>query len=124
MSDVVDGLEGDLRSNGISVEALSVDERVDLTYLTAFPGARVNHQEMGRACNTFIDRAETGDWSPRRVEATVLRSDDDVLGSWHIEPEWITGYTEYRLSDEDFSERVLDTLTHEHEHEGETEAQS
>jgi hypothetical protein len=43
----------------------------------------------------------------------VLRSDDDVLGTWHIEPEWITGYTEYRLSDEDFSERVLDTLSHQ-----------
>ena len=112
MTDVVDGLEGDLRSNGISVEALSVGEQVELTYLTSFPGSRVNHQEMGRACNTFIDRAEADDWSPRRVEATVIRSDDDVLGAWHIEPEWITGLVEYRLSEEDFSERVLDTLTH------------
>jgi hypothetical protein len=112
MPDVVDGLEGELRSNAISVEDISVDERVDLTYLTAFPGTRVNHQEMGRACTTFIDRAREGDWSPCRVEATVLRADDDVLGTWHIEPEWITGYNEYRLSDEDFSERVLDTLSH------------
>ncbi|AUV82835.1 hypothetical protein C2R22_15305 [Salinigranum rubrum] len=115
MSDVVDGLEGDLRSNGISVEELSVEEGVDLTYLTAFPGSRINHQEMGRACNTFLDRAEAGEWSPRRVDATVLRSEDDVLGTWHIEPEWITAYTEYRFSDEDFSERVLDTLNHRRE---------
>ncbi len=112
MSDVVDGLEGDLRSNGISVEELRVGEGIDLAYLTAFPGARINHQEMGRACNTFIDRAEAGEWSPCRVDATVLRSDDDVLGTWHIEPEWITAYTEYRLDDEDFSERVLETLHH------------
>jgi hypothetical protein len=110
MSDVVDGLEGELRSNGISVEELARGETIHLAYLTAFPGARVNHQEMGRACNTFIDLAEREDWSPRRVEATVLRSDDDVLGTWHIEPEWITGLLEYRLSEEDFSERVLDTL--------------
>ncbi|WP_372912142.1 hypothetical protein [Salinigranum sp.] len=122
MSDVVDGLEGDLRSNGISVEALSVEEAVDLTYLTAFPGSRINHQEMGRACTVFLDYAETDEWSPRRVDATVLRSDDDVLGTWHIEPEWITGYTEYRLSDEDFSERVLDTLSHQETEQ--TEAQS
>lgn len=113
MSDVVDGLEGELRSNGISVEEVEPGETVDLTYLTAFPGARVNHQEMGRACNTFIDLVEADDWSPRRVEATVLRSDDDVLGTWHIEPEWISGLVEYRLSEEDFSERVLDTLEHD-----------
>ena len=112
MPDVVDGLEGELRSNAISVEAIEQGETVDLAYLTAFPGTRVNHQEMGRACNTFIDLAEAGDWSPRRVEATVLRSDDDVLGTWHVEPEWIEGLLSYRLSEEDFSERVLDTLDH------------
>jgi hypothetical protein len=113
MSDAVDGLEGELRSNGISVESLSVDDRVDLTYLTAFPGDRINHQEMGRACNTFIDSADADEWTPCRVEATVLRSEDDVLGTWHIEPEWITGLNEYRLSEEDFSERVLETVSHD-----------
>jgi hypothetical protein len=113
MSDVVDGLEGELRSNGISVEAIDRGETIDVEYLTAFPGREVNHQEMGRACNTFIDLVEADDWSPRRVEATVLRSDDDVLGTWHIEPEWIEGLVEYRLSEEDFSERVLDTLDHD-----------
>lgn len=125
MSDVVDGIEGELRSNAISVEELSVGDSVDLTYLTAFPGMRVNHQEMGRACNTFIDLFEADEWSACRVDATVLRADDDVLGTWHIEPEWITGYAEYRLSDEDFSERVLDTLSHvADENEAETEARS
>jgi hypothetical protein len=112
MTDVVEGLEGDLRSNGISVEALSTGDPVELTYLTSFPGTEVNHQEMGRACNTFIDRAEAGDWSPCRVEVTVVRSDDDVLGTWHIDPEWITGLLDYRLSEEEFSARVLDTLGH------------
>ncbi|WP_152042698.1 hypothetical protein [Salinigranum salinum] len=112
MSDVIDGLEGELRSNAISVESISRGETIDIAYLTAFPGTRVDHQEMGRACNTFIDLAEDDDWSPRRVDVTVLRSDDDVLGTWHIEPEWITGLVEYRLSEEDFSERVLDTLDH------------
>jgi hypothetical protein len=126
MSDVVDGLEGELRSNAISVEEIDRGETIDLTYLTAFPGKRVNHQEMGRACNTFIDLAEADDWSPRRVEATVLRSDDDVLGTWHIEPEWIEGLIQYRLSEEDFSERVLDTLEHDTDgsEDGEAEAES
>jgi hypothetical protein len=124
MSDVVDGLEGELRSNAISVEEIDRGETIDLTYLTAFPGKRVNHQEMGRACNTFIDLAEADDWSPRRVEATVLRSDDDVLGTWHIEPEWIEGLIQYRLSEEDFSERVLETLDHDTDGSEESEAEA
>lgn len=123
MSDVVDGLEGELRSNGISVEEVSRGETLDLTYLTAFPGKRINHQEMGRACNTFIDLADD-EWTPRRVEATVLRADDDVLGTWHIEPQWITKLNEYRISEEDFSERVLDTLSHHTDDEPEAEAES
>lgn len=111
MGDDISGLEGELRSNGISVESLSKGETVELTYLTAFPGDQVNHQEMGRACNVFIDRADEGDWEPKPVEATVLRADDDVEGTWRIDPEWITGLLEYRLSETEFSTRVLNTLS-------------
>ena len=111
MGDDIAGLEGDLRSNGISVESLSEGETVELTYLTAFPGDEVSHREMGRACNVFIDRADDGDWKPRPVEATVLRADDDVQGTWRIDPDWITGINEYRLSETEFSTRVLNTVT-------------
>lgn len=111
MGDDISGLEGELRSNGISVESLSKGETVELTYLTAFPGDQVNHQEMGRACNVFIDRADEGEWEPKPVEATVLRADDDVEGTWRIDPEWITGLLEYRLSETEFSTRVLNTLS-------------
>jgi hypothetical protein len=109
MSDVT-GIEAELRSNGISVEELDVGETVSLAYLTAFPGDHVNHQEMGRACNTFIDLAADDEWDPVRVEATVLRADDDVLGEWAIDPEWIRALNAYELSETDFSGRVLDTL--------------
>ncbi len=112
MGEDISGLEGELRSNGISVESVSKDgERVELTYLTAFPGDEVSHQEMGRACNVFIDRAEEGDWEPKPVEVTVIRGEDDVQGTWRIDPEWITGLNEYRLSETEFSTRVLNTLT-------------
>ena len=112
MGDDISGLEGELRSNGISVESVSEGEdRVELTYLTAFPGDEVSHQEMGRACNVFIDRADDGDWDPKPVEATVVRADDDVQGTWRIDPEWVTGLLEYRLSETEFSTRVLNTVT-------------
>lgn len=110
MSDEITGLEAELRSNGISVESLDRGDGVELTYMTAFPGEQVNHQEMGRALNTFIDLAEDDRWEPARVEATVVRTDDDVQGTWYAEPAWFEGLLSYELSETEFSTRVLETL--------------
>ncbi|QLG26150.1 hypothetical protein HUG10_00730 [Halorarum halophilum] len=104
------GPEAALRSNGISVESLSRGDTLALTYLTAFPGASVNHQEMGRACNTFIELTEEGAWDPVPVEATVVRAPGDVQGRWRLDPDWIRDLGAYRISEEEFSARVLDTL--------------
>lgn len=112
MNDVITGLEGELRSNGISVESVDTGgETVDLVYLTAFPDVSVNHQEMGRALRTFIDAADHDEWEPKRVEATVIRHEDDVQGTWHAEAEWFRQYLEYDISGEEFSARVIETLT-------------
>lgn len=111
MTDDITGLEAELRSNGISIERVNRGETVDLVYMTAFPGDSVHHMEMGRALNVFIDLAEDGRWDPAPIEATVLRADDDVQGTWRAEPEWFEGLLGYRLSEEDFSEHVLSTLS-------------
>lgn len=110
MREALTGLEAELRSNGISVESVALGEAVEISYLTAFPGQHVHHQEMGRALNTFIDLLEADRWEPKRVDATVLRSDDDVLGTWHAEAEWFDALASYRISEEEFSSRVLGTL--------------
>jgi hypothetical protein len=109
MNDELTGVEAELRSNAISVETVVVADPIELTYVTAFPGESVNHQEMGRALNTFIDLFDD-EGSPQRVDATVLRSDDDVQGTWHARAEWFEALAEYRISEEEFSARVLDTL--------------
>jgi hypothetical protein len=111
MTDDMTGLEAELRSNGISVEQVDRSETVELVYMTAFPGPTVHHMEMGRALNVFIDLAEAGEWDPTPVEATVVRTEDDVQGTWRAEAEWFEGLLDYRLSEEDFSERVLSTLS-------------
>ncbi|SEO27598.1 hypothetical protein SAMN04487948_101477 [Halogranum amylolyticum] len=111
MTDELTGLEAELRSNGISVERVDRGETVELVYMTAFPGPTVHHMEMGRALNVFIDLAKADRWDPKPVEATVIRSEDDVQGTWRAEPKWFEGLLEYRLSEEDFSERVLGTLS-------------
>jgi hypothetical protein len=112
MSNVISGLEGELRSNAINVESIEyTEDSVELVYLTAFPDVSVNHQEMGRALRTFVEAAEHDEWEPTRVEATVLRHQEDVQGAWHAEAEWFRRYLEYDISGEEFSERVIDTLS-------------
>lgn len=109
MGDIT-GLEAELRSNGIDVERLDRGDPVDLTYTTAFPGEQVHHGEMGRALTVFIDLARAGEWEPGRVEATVVRYEGDVQGTWHAEPAWFEGLLADDLTETAFSQRVLATL--------------
>lgn len=109
MTDELTGVEAELRSNAISVERLELGDPIELTYTTAFPGESVNHGEIGRALTTFIDLFED-DLETRRVEGTVLRSDSDVQGEWHAEAAWFEALADYRISETEFSARVLDTL--------------
>jgi len=105
-------VEPTLRSYGISVESVGEGDPLDLTYMTAFPGREVHHGEIGRALNALIDRAEADAWDPVRVEATVVRSPGDVLGTWHAEATWFEALIAYEISETEFSTRVLETLTH------------
>ncbi|MFB6092386.1 MAG: hypothetical protein ABEK02_05185 [Haloquadratum sp.] len=112
MNETGTDLESHLRSHGIDVESIDPDgDAVDLVYLTAFPGASVNHQEMGRALRAFVDLAEGDEWNPTRVEATALRHENDVQGTWHAEAAWFRRYLDYDLSGEAFSARVIETLS-------------
>jgi hypothetical protein len=117
-------LEPELRSYGVSVEALDEGDPLELTYMTAFPGREVHHGEIGRALNALIDEAEADEWDPVRVEGTVVRSPGDVLGTWHAEAEWFEALIGYEISETEFSSRVLETLSHESEDaaEGSSEA--
>jgi len=110
-------VEPTLRSYGISVEAVDGADPLELTYMTAFPGREVHRGEIGRALNALIDRAEADAWDPVRVEATVVRSPGDVLGTWRAEAAWFEGLIAYEISETEFSARVLETLTHADESE-------
>ncbi|MFB6194607.1 MAG: hypothetical protein ABEI80_00410 [Haloplanus sp.] len=103
-------LEEALRNSGIDIYDVDNVDPVELSYITAHPGMDVNHMEMGRALNAFIDMAEDDEWEPTRVEATVLRFEDDVMNTWYAKAEWFEGLLEYRLSETEFSTRVLETL--------------
>ncbi|SEA12925.1 hypothetical protein SAMN04488065_1992 [Haloplanus vescus] len=103
-------LEEELRNFGVDVHDVDEVDPVELSYITAYPGDEVNHMEMGKVLNAFLDMEEDDDWEATRVEATVLRFEDEVLNTWHAKAEWFEGLREYRISETEFSTRVLETL--------------
>ncbi|WP_096395317.1 hypothetical protein [Halorubrum trapanicum] len=108
-------LEPELRSYGVSVEAIDEGDPLELTYMTAFPGREIHRGEIGRALNALIDQAEADEWEPVRVEGTVVRAPGDVLGTWRAEAEWFEALMSYEISETEFSTRVLETVSHEAE---------
>ena len=103
-------LEEELRNFGVDVHDIGDVDPVELSYITAYPGEEVNHMEMGKVLNAFIDLEEGSEWEPSRVEATVLRFEDEVMNTWYAEEEWFEGLRNYRISETEFSTRVLETL--------------
>jgi hypothetical protein len=103
-------LETELRNFGIDIHEIERIDPVELSYITSLPGEEVDHMEMGTALNGLLDLAREDRWEPTRVEATVLRFEDDVLNTWYAEAEWFEGLLNYRLSETEFSTKVLETL--------------
>jgi hypothetical protein len=103
-------LEEELRNFGIDVHDVEDVDPVELSYVTAYPGEEVNHMEMGRMLNGLLDLARDDEWDPARVDATVLRFEDEVMNTWYAKAEWFEGLLQYRLSETEFSTRVLETL--------------
>jgi hypothetical protein len=103
-------LEEELRNFGVDIHEVEAVEPVELSYITAYPGDEVNHMEMGKVLNALLDMAREDDWEPKYVEATVLRFEDEVMNTWYAKAEWFEGLLEYRLSETEFSTKVLETL--------------
>jgi hypothetical protein len=108
--DSAERLTEELRGHNVDVQSLDPGDPLELTYLTAFPGREVNHTEMGQALTAFVELVEADEWEPSRVEATVLRSDDDVQATWHCEAAWFEELVSYGISETEFSSRVLETV--------------
>jgi hypothetical protein len=106
-----DELEAELRKARIDVEEIhSVTDPMRITYLTAYPGEEVHHLEVGGMLNNLIELAREDEWEPTRIEATVIRGEDDVLNTWYAEREWFEDLLAYRISETEFSTRVVETL--------------
>ncbi|QIO21919.1 hypothetical protein [Haloarcula sp. JP-L23] len=107
-------VESRLTSHGVYVQTF--EEREDentyaVTYesIAAEQGS-VPHSEIGRVINVLRD-LHADDWSGADVEATVHDLEGEVRGYWYVDAEWFDGLHNGDLSQTDFSEKVLETLS-------------
>ncbi|MFC7019857.1 MULTISPECIES: hypothetical protein [Haloarcula] len=107
-------VESRLTSHGVYVQTFTErtgDETYEVAYesIAAQPGS-VPHREIGRVINVLRD-LHADDWTGHDVEATVLDLDGEVRGYWYVDAEWFDRLHNGDLSETDFSEKVLETLS-------------
>lgn len=107
-------VESRLTSHGVYVQEFterSEDDTYEVTYesFAAEPGF-VPHMEIGRVINVLRD-LHSDDWPGKNVEATVLDLEGEVRGYWYVDAEWFDGLHNGDLSEPDFTEKVLETLS-------------
>ena len=106
-----DQLEARLMSHGVYVTSLDVEaDSLAITYESVNGGqtGEVPHREVGRVINVVRDLAE----SPVAIRGTVTDLDDEPIGDWHAEADWLRALEGGDLSEVDFSQRVLETIDH------------
>lgn len=107
-------VESRLTSHGVYVQTFEEHEdenTYSVTYesIAAEQGS-VPHSEIGRVINVLRD-LHADDWSGTDIEATVHDLEGEVRGYWYVDAEWFDGLHNGDLSQTDFSEKVLDTLS-------------
>ncbi|MFB6183212.1 MAG: hypothetical protein ABEI96_01540 [Haloarculaceae archaeon] len=104
-------IESRLTSHGVYVTDFEEREdgyHVQYESMAAADGA-IPHRELGRVVNVFLD-VHPDDWSGARIDCEVTDLDGTVLAEWHVEADWLDALTDDDISEETFSERVVDTL--------------
>lgn len=107
-------VESRLTSHGVYVTEF--EERVDEeTYAVIYESiaadeGTVPHGEIGRVINVFRD-LHADDWAGVDIEATVLDLDGEVRGYWYVDGEWFDDLHNGELTETEFSQRVLETLS-------------
>lgn len=106
-----DQLEARLTSHGVYVTSLDAEtNHLTITYESVTGGqtGAVPHREVGRVINVVRDLTE----SPVEIRGTVTDLDDEPIGDWHAEADWLRALEDGDLSEVDFSQRVLETIDH------------
>lgn len=106
-------VESRLTSHGVYVdEVTETPEGYELSYesIAVESDGVVPHREVGRVINVFRDLHEDN-WAGADIDALVTDFEGEEKGRWHVEAEWFDDLHNGPLSEVEFSERVVDTIT-------------
>ncbi|WP_053948049.1 hypothetical protein [Halolamina sediminis] len=107
-------LESRLTNHGCYLQSLAVEDGAyELTYQSAAADqhGEIPHQQVGDVVNDFRELFEQRDWPVRNVVATVTDLDDERVGSWRADADWFAALDSGEMSEVEFSQRVLDSLS-------------
>ena len=107
-------LESRLTNHGCYLQSLAVEDGAyELTYQSAAADqhGEIPHQQVGDVVNDFRELFEQRDWPVRNVVATVTDLDDERVGSWRADADWFAALDSREMSEVEFSQRVLDSLS-------------
>lgn len=110
-------VESRLTSHGVYVDTVTETEdgyAVRYESISADSEGIVPHREVGRVINVFRDLHDD-DWAGTDIEAVVTDFEGVEMGRWYVDAEWIDQLHNGDLTEVEFSERVVDTITHSDE---------
>ncbi|WP_312908732.1 hypothetical protein [Natronosalvus caseinilyticus] len=106
-------LENRLMSQGVYVTSLErTDDRTRLEYEMVHDVPGVTSHEVSTVVRIVLSVAEEREWEPGTLEAISRSTEGDRRGTWRVEHEWFDQLGD-ELSELEFSDFVLDTITHE-----------
>ena len=112
VAEVATELESRLMSQGLYVTDVTFE---DGTYTLEYESVAADqggipHRELGRVINMFRE-LHPDDWEGADIEAVVTDFEGDQKGTWHVERAWLAALESGDLSEVEFSQRVVDTLS-------------
>ena len=112
-SDAYTQFEQRLTDSGINIIDGSYNEnknKTDIRYIPRQGNQNVLADEIGTIVGVFFQQVDNG-WDVRRLEGTMLSSDESPIAEWFAKIEWYEQLQGNELTADELSIKVLDTLT-------------
>ncbi|WP_330631199.1 hypothetical protein [Halocatena halophila] len=106
----VRALRDELTDRGISVRSLEQSgDQIDLTYGTIETRLDEHSHERAVVVRSYYQVYRTGG-SSERLNAQIVDQNGESIGSYHVDSDWLSAYSNGGLTDRELLERVSSTL--------------
>jgi len=102
-------LESYTESEGVTLEASVSGDVVYADHTSSAQPEEQLAQEMGIVAGSYAGLVSQG-WDVDRMEVELIGIDGTPVGAYYVESEWARQLNNDEISDEEFSQRVLETL--------------